>query len=644
MIPAAAAGSGSYPERDDAPEPFFDRLFAGIGFHWHNARRRKLALPAPIAAEASRRGGRPAVAESVARLPNLRYALRRDGLLPEPVAECFGHYCAALAASAEPPRPDAFGAGWALLQGRVAELPDAVDRSHALGLAATTWAICGIPVHLVTASDARSRAAAAALQVPLAGLGLGVAVVAQDTTAAARRVAYAGPVVCAAQREIAHDYLRDLLMLGGRAQPLSGALRHLAGGPSGAKVPTLRGLQCALVEDADGILLDEAHLPLVIATDAEQPRERLVYEQALELARALSASTDFTLDDEGARLTENGTQRVERLVGPLGGIWAAKQRREDLIALALDALHLRQRDVDYRVEQERIAMAPPEGPAPAEPTEADVTLKRLIEVKEGCRLGLQPDVRARVSVPRFLRRYVRLAGICGDARGAEREFWALYGLKMAQAGVAGIAESCAVRVFATAAAKRESLVARVRALAGAGNSVVVAASSPAEGKALHGTLKDAGLEPGVLQGASGAAEQQALAVLERPGSVMLALHPTSRRAERSASTKTPLKLVVAELHDSRRHVGRICHALAADSCEIMVSLEDEAMATRIGPAAAWWAHRGSGEGGELSPERASWILRHAQREIERAGAAMRQEIVLRDRQLDDLLAFSGKRE
>jgi hypothetical protein len=125
---------------------------------------------------------------------------------------------------------------------------------------------------------------------------------------------------------------------------------------------------------------------------------------------------------------------------------------------------------------------------------------------------------------------------------------------------------------------------------------------------------------------------------------MLALHPMSRRAERSASAKAPLKLVVAELHDSRRHVGRIRHALAAESCEIMVSLEDEAMATRIGLAAAWWARRGSGESGELSPRRASWILGHAQREIERAGAAMRQEIVLRDRQLDDLLAFSGKRE
>ena len=168
--------------------------------------------------------------------------------------------------------------------------------------------------------------------------------------------------------------------------------------------------------------------------------------------------------------------------------------------------------------------------------------------------------------------------------------------------------------------------------------------APAEARALSGALAESGISAGVLQGTGNAAEEKVLDQLDSRGGVVIALHPAGREIVRSASGSAPPKIVVAELHDSRRHLARICRALATDSYEMLLSLEDEAVVAQLGPAATGWARLGLTAGGELPDRRSRWLVALAQRKAERSGTAVRQEIILRDRQLDDLLAFSGKRE
>jgi preprotein translocase subunit SecA len=643
-LDATAADVQSGLERDDAREPFFDRLLAGLGYYWHSIFARIRQEPIAFASDVARCASHSAAGPAAPDLSSLRYRLRRDGLQPALVAECFGHYCAALSRRGESmPGTDSHGAALILLEGGIAELAGTERRRQAIGLAATTWAIYGVPVHVVTASDARSQKAVEALQPSLTALGFRAAPVVQGMDAGARRAAYAADVVCASQREIGHDYLRDRLALGGRRRPLASVLQRLSGGAATGRAPTLRGLQCALVEDADIVLVDDAHLPLAISGEAGESRVRLVYEQALELARALTQGGDFTLEDDGPLLTDNGKRRVERLVGALGGIWAARKRREELIALALDALHLRERDVDYRVEQGRVALTAAAGPG-AEPTEAEETLQRLIEVKEGCRLGERPDVRARLTVPRFFRRYLHLAGACASARGSEGEFWTVYGLKTVLAGAPSNPIACRPRVFATVAAKRAAIVSRARAVGGAGGSLLIAVRTPVEARALSGALAESGVSALVLQGSGSAAEGQALERLGSPGGVALAIYPAGREMALFAQPQPTLNIVVAELHDARRHIETICRAFEVGTCEMLLSLEDDAVRTRLWAAAAWWARRGTGVAGELTGRHSRWLAAWVQRGAERASAAGREDIRLRDHQLDDLLAFTGNRE
>jgi len=580
-----------------ATQSAVDRLFAGLAFRFQHAFGRTLRSPGRFAAQVDMQIPRYRDAEPATMLSALRYRLRRDGLTAPLLGECFALYSGALRA---PLSRDVLAAARWLAQGGIVELDDPASRRHALALAALACALHGDNVHLLAASDAAAKSLAASIAPLFLRLGIRVACVARDTAAAARREAYAAPVVCAAHRELALDYLREGIQAG-RPGMLRTTLERLSGTGAPAVLPRL---QYALVEDADLVMLDDAQAPVVIAAQADQSRERLMYEQALELGRALAPETDYTVEEGSIRLTEPAARLLERLVAPLGGIWSARSRREELITWALEALHFVERDVDYRVENGRVVFSPP-AEGTQEPGPDELELRKLVEVKEGCRLSSRPEVLARMSVPRFFGRYARVAGACADARGLEHDFWSLYALRTARAGErpAGLTPAC--RVFLTAAAKRAAVVEQVRA-----GAAVIAVRSRAEAQALQAGLAEARLEAAIA----------ALPVLQDHEQVT--------------------EIIVAELPAARRHIAQACRAYGVSSCTLLLSLEDDAVGGRF----AWIARLGAGPSGELSPRWSRWIARGAQRAAERAQRLARQDLGARDRVLDDLLAVSGRGE
>lgn len=622
MQPAVPiAGQVLYPERAVTREPVLDRLLANLGFWFDRVRARRLPAPDEFAARVRHHTAQFRAGALVSHLAEVRYRLRREGFRPARIAECLGLCCAALAREeAEGLAPHVLGGAALLVQGRVAELSDPRERAQTLTLAAAALALHGAPVHVLTASEARAARLAELLREPLAALGMSVTCVTQAMAPRERRAAYAAAVVCAAQRVLATDYLRDRMQLGRRHGTLRGQLERLAGDAPAAGQLMLRGLHCALVEEADWVMLDEAQAPILITGEMEPGVDRLLCEQALELARALAVDTDFSIGSEGVALTESGSRRLAQVAASLGGAWAARDRRETLCGAALEALHLLQRERDYRVEQGRVLFPEPEEGA-AEPDVDAPLLRCLVELKEGCKPSGQREVLARVSVPRFFRRYLHLAGTCADARALESEFWSLYGLKTTRAGPVAPPFSCGSRVFVSAASRREALLQAVRGLASSGGAVLVALRSPAAAQALGAEL---------------------LSGLERSEAIAVTLYPAHRDAPRKAAPAAPLHVLVAELHDAERHLAQIHGAHGAVSCTIFLALEDEAVAAAIGPLAAAAGRRGALQGGELPAWLARWIAARAQRGAERARSAQRHGIALRDQQLEDLLAFSGQ--
>lgn len=628
--PGARADPGFYPERETTRPPALDRMLAGLAFELHGALGRRLRPSARLAREVAGHAERLREAPLAPQVAQLRYRLRRDGLAGERLAESFGAYCAALSPQAPRPATEVLGAAQMLVQGGIVDLADAVARRQALALAAAAFALCGVPVHLFCASDARARVMAATLAAPLRALGFEAACVGGGMDAEARRAAYGAAVTCGTLRAIAFDYLRDRLRLGRRQRPLQGRLERMAGDAADGAKLMLGGLRCALVEDADLVLLDDARIPLVVSADVSSGADRMLYEQALELARALQADEDYEPAAAAPRLTGRGAQRLGQLSMLLGGAWSVRQAREDLVTSALAALHAMQRGRDYEVAQGTLQL--PEAAPDAPP--APEALRRLLEVKEGLAFAGRRETLTRLPVPAFFRRYLRLAGVCTDARGLERELWTFYGLRCGRAGTSGAPACGAVRVFASATQRRAALVAAAREHAARGAAVCVAVRDPREAEVLAGMLRAA-----VLRGTGDDAEQQALAALAQPGGLALTLHPAQRAVARAPGA--PLHLAVAELHDSARHVAQIAEAYGAHSCAQFLALEDENVAAHLGTASRRLADAADAAG-ELPVDAARELARAAQRGAERAAARERLELAQREQSLDDLLAFSGR--
>jgi preprotein translocase subunit SecA len=639
----APSGRGPYPEREDRTAPALDRFVATLGFRFRNAFRREARDVAGFAAEVGHYAERFAEAGLLQHLAGLRYRLRRDGPRRGLLAQCLGACCAAWRSDASPAPldPDALAAAVVMLQGGLAEVADPAARRRAVAFAALVRAIEGVPVHVFAATGAGAKRFAEMLRAPLAAMGMEPGLVAQGMDARARRAAHSAPVVCGTQRDVAVDYLRDRLRLGGRPRPLAGVVERVAG--QGTDDPLmLRGLHCALVDDADAVLLDDAHLPLAISVEAEQSAERLLYEQALEFARALAPGADYEVREGETRLTAEGARRAGRLVAPLGGIWAARRRREDLIVLALDALHRCRRGEDYEVEQGRVVRPGAERAPEEDVSDEEQILQHLIEVKEGCRFSGRRDTLVRISVPRFFRRYLRLSGAAPDARGLERELWSMYSLATTRVGAPPAAVGCRPRVFRGTADKMEALVAAVNGCVSGGASALIALRTSAEAQAAAAALRDGGLQPRTVSGGGEPAEREILDGLDWGRQVVLLLYPAERWIADAGRRR--LRLFAGELHDARRHVERLARKFGLDSFESLFSLEDDVVVKQLAPALRRAARLAAGNGGELPPAWAHRLHRLAQDSVERACEAFRADVLARDQYLDELLAFSGKVE
>jgi preprotein translocase subunit SecA len=613
---------GIYPERDSRRDAALDRVLASAGFWIGQVFARELPEPRELANRVHEHAQRFAGASPDARVAEVRYRLRRDGFAGERLDECLGLCCAAIGGSAPVAiSPAVLGAAALMVNGFVVESGSEAERMQALALASMAFAIEGTPVHAVTASEARARRLAGMLAAPLAALGCTAGFVSQSMGARERRQAYGASVVCGPQRVLAMDYLRDRLLLGRRLGPVKGRLERLASSAQLGSQAMLPGLHCALVDDADNVLLDDSRAPLVISADADQARQRLLYDQALEIARALAEGADFAIGAEGAEFTPAGAERLSRLVLPLGGAWLARPRREALVGAALDALHVLQRDRDYRVVQGRLVIPEPEGELAEDEEEQDQVLRGMLEVKEGCKLSGAQDVLTRLSAARFFGRYRHLAGACADARGLEREFWSLYSLRTRRCGpVQAAAAACGARVFLSTAARRAALVESARTLLESGSTIVLALRTQEEAQAVAPRL--AGIAP-----------------CER---LRINVHPAQRELDQAPPGDT--HLLVGELHEAARHVAQLRRAFAARRCGQFLALEDPGVAAAAGAVACAMARLRASAQGELPGALAQWLAARAQRGMERAQATLRLAAAQRERSLEDLLAFSGQPE
>ena len=652
--PRPGIARGAYPQRADSRGGAADRV-AHVVRGGIARLRDRLRSPGGAFVRAVAEAGAPLADLGSdafdAQVRSLREGLVRRGPVPDLLAPTFALVREAARRTLGMPHYDVqLLAGWTMARGMLAEMETGEGKTLAATLPACTAALAGVPVHVLSSNDYLVERDAEQMGPLYRALGLRVGAAPESLRdPAARRRAWRCDVTYTTCKGVAFDYLRD------RLRPPAGRWA----GPDESREsgdPLLRGLCFAIVDEADHILIDEARTPLILARRSEAASLAATCEQALAIARELVAGRDFRADPGRAavELTDRGRARVVRRGRDLGGLWRGPRRSEEWAARALVALHLYQRDRDYLVRDDRIAIIDQSTGRLAADRSWEGGLHQLVEVKEGCPVTAQQETLARISVQQFFRRYLRLAGTTGTAREVAAELWSTYGLHAVRIPTRKPSRRrrLGTRLYTSEDAKWGAVAERVRELHGSGRAVLVGTGSVADSRRLGALLAGADLPHRILSAAQDADEATVVAEAGRPGCITVATSMAGRGTDIALSPEVAASgglHVLVTLRAEARRIDRQLQGRSGrqgdpGSHEALLSLDDEPV-RRFFPAAVLRFLSGlAGADGQLSGFLAEALTRLPQLADEGAGKRTRRSLTQFEEQLDDLLAFAGARE
>jgi len=639
-----------YPEREELREGKLERAAAALRYFTGGVRGGKRGLARIVAATDGAGAALKGITDEALRerAAALRLRLRREGVGELALAgEAFAlvREAASRALGLRHFDVQLIG-GWAMLNGMLAEMETGEGKTLTATLAAATAALAGRAVHVITVNDYLAERDAAWMRPVYERLGVSVGCVKQGMDPEARRAAYGREIAYCSNKEIAFDYLRDRRVLGGRPRAIAMKMDALDGAGAVPRL-LLRGLQFAIVDEADSVLVDEARTPLILSAQADDGQQEMLHAQALALARQLGEA-DFRLGDTGVDITSRGLEQLEALGAGLHGVWRGPRRREQLVRQALSALHAFQRDKHYLVRDGKVVIIDENTGRLMPDRSWEQGLHQLIELKEGCKITGRRETLARISYQRFFRRYLHLAGMTGTASEVAAELWAVYRLRVATIPThkPGRRVREGDQVYGRSSAKWRAVVAAIERLRADHRPVLVGTRSVAASETLAEQLEQAEIPYRLLNARQDRDEAEIIAQAGQAGCVTVATNMAGRgtdiKLEPGLAERGGLHVIATELNDSgridRQLFGRCARQGDRGSCQAILAIEEDLVATFLPSATPLRALE------RLPLWLGRMVFKVAQWRAERAYARARRDLLDLDDYLGDILAFSGRGE
>jgi preprotein translocase subunit SecA len=652
--------SGRYPELGDRESGWIDRSFTALQGRLARQRINRRAGLRKVAAAIGRQG-ETLTALDTAQLDNLRVELRRRflsrGLCNPLCIRAFALIRELAERTIQLRHYDSqLMAGWVMLQGQLAEMETGEGKTLAATLAAATAAMAGVPVHVITVNEYLVERDAKIMSPLYYALGLTVGFVTQSMAPEERRAGYACDITYCTNNQVAFDYLRDRLLLGNNRSRLRLQLESAYADNNRLGQFMLRGLCFAIVDEADSVLIDEARTPLILTRSVDSAAEHTAYRQALKLTQELENGRDFFLDaaHHGVQLSLAGQQKLAGHKLSKEGLWRNARRREELVSQALHALHLLHKDCDYLVSEDKVVIIDANTGRTMPDRSWERGLHQLVEAKEGCPLTEAREQLGRLTYQRFFRRYMRLGGMTGTASEVSYELWSVYGLRVQRIPLhlPSRRRELPTRIYPKAKEKWAAVIASVTEIQTQGRPVLIGTASVADSELLSRKLTAAGIAHRVLNARQDREEAEIVAAAGQLRQVTVATNMAGR------GTDIPLADGVAELgglhviaacrNESKRIdrqlSGRCARQGDPGSHQTILSLEDELVRQNCRPTLINFLSGRATKGGLFQHKLNLYIIRRAQRGIERRHREARRALLKHDRQTGRMLAFSGHME
>ena len=546
--------------------------------------------------------------------------------------------------------------GWVMLQGMVAEMQTGEGKTLTATLPAACAAMAGMPVHVVTVNDYLVERDANLMRPVYERLGLSVGHVVEGMGEDDRRQAYQCDITYCTSKQLAFDYLRDRLLLKKYSSSLEFKLESLYNMKPASAQLLLRGLNYAIVDEADSIFIDEARTPLILSCKTDNTQQEAMHREAIWLARQLKDESYYTIEEKTRRisLTQFGRDYLTELAALMRGVWQGSRRRNALVEQALAALHLYERDVHYLVDEGTISIIDENTGRTMPDRSWEAGLHQMIEEKEGCEQTGQTETLARISYQSFFRRYLRLSGMTGTAQEVSGELKRVYELN-----VVSIPTNKPVQrhirpeyIYTHSNAKWQAIISSIRLEHDRGRPVLAGTRTLKDSEHLSELLTQAGLQHQVLNARQDRAEADIVARAGQQGQITVATNMAGRgtdiKLDQAALQAGGLHVICCEKNASaridRQLEGRCGRQGDPGSYQAILSLEDAFIAKRFGRLARAAARLTDG----TKQVRPQWLgrllMRFAQVMTEYYHRQVRNAMMKVDKKRDEMLAFSGLSE
>jgi len=649
-----------YPERLEQEDHAGVRLWSFLtwyGLHRWNSGSRSLARIVGPVEQIGARLETLASGALRAEVEELRGQLRRHGLRQDLIAWSFAliretasrtlgvkHY------------PVQLMGGLALLRGNLAEMSTGEGKTLTATLPACTAALAGVPVHVITVNDYLVQRDAELMCPVYEALGITVGFVIQGMEPRLRAQAYQCDVTYCNNKELVFDYLKDRIVIGALSSPAHLQMERLYRTAPRSDRLVHRGLYFAIVDEADSVMVDEASTPLIIAGQKSSRYADRTYHEAVELARSLTEPGEYTLERGEGRitLTSVGKESLEIKTQCMEQFWRIRPNREELVTLALRALHCFAKDRHYLIDDGKIQIIDEFTGRVMPDRNWEGGLHQMIEAKEGCEVtGIQETI-ARITYQRFFRRYLHLAGMTGTAKEVAGEMWRVYRLKTVRIPTNRPSRRTELRgeITGTSARKWGAIVTHVDTLhRDQGRPILIGTRSVEASEHLSRLLTEASLTHTVLNARQDKQEAEIVKLAGGQGRITIATNMAGRGTDihlgPGVAELGGLHVVLTEHHEARR-IDRQLYGRAArqgdpGSCVAITSLEDELVANfRLKAPPLLATFLPSTESFPLRIRRLLVYLSQVNAELR--NVAIRRETLRADKKLDQLLSFTGRVE
>lgn len=458
--------------------------------------------------------------------------------------------------------------GIVLHQGRIAEMRTGEGKTLVATAPAYLNALAGKGVHIVTVNDYLAKRDRDTMAPVYEFLGLKVGVILHDLDQRQRQEAYNCDITYGTNSEYGFDYLRDNMVVYKEER-------------------VQRGLNFAIVDEVDSILIDEARTPLIISGEGEKSTD--MYRIADHFVKTLVKEKDFTVDEKANSviLTDEGVEKAEKFFTLENYADPENMEIQHHVVQALKGNYIMKRDKDYMVRDGEVMIVDEFTGRVMEGRRYSDGLHQAIEAKEGVKVERESKTLATITYQNYFRIFNKLSGMTGTALTEENEFREIYGLDVVviptNKPIARIDFSDVV--YKTAKGKFKAVAEDIAETYKKGQPALVGTVSIEKSELLSDMLKKKGIPHQVLNAKYHEQEAEIITHAGEKGMVTIATNMAGRGTDIKLGEGVVevggLKIIGTERHESRRIDnqlrGRAGRQGDPGASRFYVSLDDDLM-------------------------------------------------------------------